>query len=606
MKHEFQSLACFASILLILLPLISIAQAGTDIPNTIQSCGKWTQTGSMNTARSSHRATLLNNGKVLVTGGVDASGNATATAELYDPATGSWNSTGSMVTPRRCHTATLLADGRVLVAGGQNTAATSNVEIYDPTTGVWTPTGNMSTPRVCHIAVLITTGALSGMVLVATGSDVCQGCEPIASAELYNTNTEQWVSTGSMNAARYWDNPSPVTLPGGSILVVGGTNCCPYYWYNEAEIYNLATQTWTTTSDKKTEANVKTILLSNGQVLVAGGVSGTQPDVTVVADAELFNSATGTWTATAKLSAARDAYTLTLLANGQVLAAGGSNGGWGVCNNLTSAELYDPVQGVWLRTGNMNGPRHYHTATVLHNGQVLVAGGEDCDGNFYSSAELYTPPCIDHRPQLSIEDDTVSESQKFAFVKVHLSKPSNKLIEVGYTTMNNSAVHPKDYIGVSRTLFFKPGSKLTRTIVIPIVNDTVQENTEAFFVYLKDPINAGIADKKAVVTILDDDGLYVKSSNETELAGGKNTALYIEVYPNPSRQTFNIKMHSSNNTGRVFIHVYDMSGKLVEERNNVNIMTSIQLGDRYKAGTYLVQAEQGSQRAQVKIIKLDN
>jgi hypothetical protein len=606
MKLTFQSLACIASILYILLPFISNAQPGTGITNSVQSCGKWTPTGSMETARWSHTATLLNNGKVLVAGGRVDEENVTTTADLYDPATNSWTSTGSMNVPRLSHTATLLADGRVLVAGGQNSSATSSAEIYDPATGVWTPIGNMNTPRTAHIAILITTGALSGMVLVAGGSDVCRGCEPIATAELYNPKTGQWVSTGSMNLGRYWDNPSPVTLPGGSIMVVGGVTCCPYDWINEAEIYNPATQTWTTTGDKKTKANETTVLLPGGQVLVAGGANGIQSSTTNVADAELFNSATGTWIATAKMSTDRSGNTLTLLANGQALVTGGLSGGWGVCNNLTSAELYDPVQGVWLRTGDMSVSRIYHTATILSNGQVLVTGGRDCDYNVYSSAELYTPPCIDHRPQLSIEDDTVSESQKFAFVKVHLSKPGNKLIEVGYTTMNNSAVHPKDYIGVSRTLFFKPGSKLTRTIAIPIINDTAQENTEAFFVYLKDPINAGIADKKAVVTILDDDGPAVKSSNEVELTGRKNTALYMEVYPNPSKQSFNIKMHSSDNADRVFIHVYDMNGKLIEERNNVSIMTSIQLGDRYKAGTYVVQAEQGSQRARIKIIKQDN
>jgi hypothetical protein len=64
-----------------------------------QKPGTWTSTGSMKTAQSGHTATLLNNGKVLVAGGGDASHNVTATAELYNPATGTWTSTGSMTTP---------------------------------------------------------------------------------------------------------------------------------------------------------------------------------------------------------------------------------------------------------------------------------------------------------------------------------------------------------------------------------------------------------------------------------------------------------------------------------------------------------------------------
>ena len=94
------------------------------------------------------------------------------------------------------------------------------------------------------------------------------------------------------------------------------------------------------------------------------------------------------------MSTDRSAHTLTLLANGQALVAGGASGGWGVCNDLTSAELYDSSAGTWFLTGNMTVARFYHTATLLPNGQVLAAGGTDCEGNVRSSAELYTPPPV--------------------------------------------------------------------------------------------------------------------------------------------------------------------------------------------------------------------
>jgi hypothetical protein len=148
---------------------------------------------------------------------------------------GTWTATGSMATPRAGHTATLLTDGKVLVAGGQNTTATSSAEIYDPGTGLWTLTGSMNTERVAHIATLITTGALSGKVLVAGGSSICGGCTPILdSAELYDPSTGLWADTGSMTIARYFESPSPTTLPDGSILIVGGTTCCPYHWFQQS------------------------------------------------------------------------------------------------------------------------------------------------------------------------------------------------------------------------------------------------------------------------------------------------------------------------------------------------------------------------------------
>src|SRR5262245_6794310 len=115
-------------------------------------------TGNLNIARRLHTATLLLNGKVLVTGGID---NAIATlnsAELYDPATGRWSVTGSLNALRIRHTATLLADGKVLVAGGQNNAGgggpLDSAELYDPTTGIWSSAGNLNKARSGHTATL--------------------------------------------------------------------------------------------------------------------------------------------------------------------------------------------------------------------------------------------------------------------------------------------------------------------------------------------------------------------------------------------------------------------------------------------------------------------
>src|SRR5439155_118139 len=111
-----------------------------------QSVGAWVTVGSMKPARTSHTATLLPNGKVLVAGGFAASG-ATNSAEVYDPASGTWTITGTMTTPREYHTATLLPNGQVAVAGGTNynSGCLASAELYDPTTGTWTGTGSMTT-----------------------------------------------------------------------------------------------------------------------------------------------------------------------------------------------------------------------------------------------------------------------------------------------------------------------------------------------------------------------------------------------------------------------------------------------------------------------------
>ena len=101
-------------------------------------------------------------------------------------------------------------------------------------------------------------------------------------------------------------------------------------------------------------------------MLVAGGVNVD----TVLDSAELYDPATGTWSATGSMHDARTNHTATLLLNGKVLVVGG-NGSESI---LTSAELYDPATGTWSPTGSLNVARYYHTATLLADGRVLVAG----------------------------------------------------------------------------------------------------------------------------------------------------------------------------------------------------------------------------------------
>src|SRR5438067_1511338 len=123
-------------------------------------------------------------------------------------------------------------------------------------------------------------------------------------------------------------------------------------------------------------------LLPNGKVLVAGGFGSSVP----LASAELYDPASGTWTATGSLGTARYYHTATLLPNGKVLVAEGANSS----GDLASAELYDPASGTWTATGSLGTAREVHTATLLPNGKVLVAGGANSSGAL-ASAELYDP-----------------------------------------------------------------------------------------------------------------------------------------------------------------------------------------------------------------------
>ena len=122
--------------------------------------------------RDNHSATLLRDGRVLVTGGVssgDGGGPAEKSVEIYDPESGAWTFADHMFLSRYSHEATLIADGRVLVTGGFNISAfhipSNDAELYDPVADRWSQTANMRTPRATHAAFLLQ----DGRVLVAGG-----------------------------------------------------------------------------------------------------------------------------------------------------------------------------------------------------------------------------------------------------------------------------------------------------------------------------------------------------------------------------------------------------------------------------------------------------
>jgi len=142
-------------------------------------------------------------------------------------------------------------------------------------------------------------------------------------------------------------------------------------------------------------------LLPNGKVLVAGG-DGNGPSQE---SAELYDPASGTWTATGSLGAARNGHIATLLPNGKVLVAGGFNGD-SDSSILVSAELYDPASGTWSATGSLVFARGAHTATLLPNGRVLIAAGVGPGGVqefVLATAELYYTTQLDTtQPLLNI------------------------------------------------------------------------------------------------------------------------------------------------------------------------------------------------------------
>lgn len=367
-----------------------VAMLASATPASAAASGSWALTGTMTSPRTSATATLLPNGKVLVAGGDSAPSDSTASAELYDPATGTWAATGQMTTARAGQTATLLASGKVLVAGGNTTGgySTASAELYDPATGTWAATGPMvSAPGSGATATLLPDGS----VLVAGGCCVPGGGLPtaLASAQIYNPVSNTWAATATMSTGR--DYATATLLGNGTVLVAGGRNIVnpSSGGVTSAEIYDPVTGTWHSTGTMTVGHGWATgSLLPDGQVLVAGGADLDGCCGGLVA-ADLYNPSSGTWQAAANMNAPRMAAASVVLPDGTVLMTGGYTG-ITPTPFLASTEIYQPGTNTWTPGPNMAQGREQQTATLLPDGQVLVAGGDNQDG-VLATAELYSP-----------------------------------------------------------------------------------------------------------------------------------------------------------------------------------------------------------------------
>lgn len=263
-----------------------------------------------------HQAVLLNNGRVLAAGGYNGSLCLTA-AMIYDPNTNTWASAAAMAVARCNPRATLLADGRVLVTGGNtfNGTAISTAELYNPATNTWSTIAPMSTGRTNHALVTLNDGRI-----LASG-----GIGAETTAEIYDPATNTWSSVGPMNWGR--SRHTMTLLLDGRVLVAGGTpnNSDPI---STAEIYSPPTNTWTILPFMTSaHAGHVAVRLNSGSVLVTGGIAGTGPNgATTIA--EVFNPATNTWMSSIPaMAVSRESAGGALLTNGKVLLAGGRMSG---------------------------------------------------------------------------------------------------------------------------------------------------------------------------------------------------------------------------------------------------------------------------------------
>jgi uncharacterized delta-60 repeat protein len=271
--------------------------------------------------------------------------------------------------------------------------ATATIVVNRASNPTWRLAANLLRGgRAGHTSTLLP----DGRVLVVGGfSNLIVG----TTAEIFDPATGRWSPTGNLvGPGEGRASHTATLLPNGKVLVVGGVRLLgaanPTGFLRTAQLYDPATGTWTPTGSLRLSgrAGHTATLLANGTVLVVGGFSDTILGTT----AEIYDPATGRWRQTGNLvglGEGRANHTATLLPNGKVLVAGGVRllGAAFPSGFLSTAQLYDPATGTWTPTGSLRlSGRAGHTATLLPNATVLVVGGFS-DTILGSTAEIHDP-----------------------------------------------------------------------------------------------------------------------------------------------------------------------------------------------------------------------
>ena len=338
--------------------------------------------------RYGHNAVRLNDGRVLVVGGIRdtvkdfvTTTSSVAAAEVYDPVHDTWATTGALLTPRERAASVVLADGRVLLADGlSGTTTLRTTEIFNPPSGTWSLGPSTLKARADNVALRLG----DGRVLVA-GIEGAASISGPTSAEVYNPRTNKWTATGATGvpSAGVGYQVRGLLLPDGRALTTLGLGS-----QTGPAVYSPATNTWQRlpAAPVNLGLDTKPALLPNGRVLFAGGVLpmffGDEPAGTA---AEL-DPVSGTWTTrpAPTITSVYDQQQLVPVAGGKLLMGGGLASG-------SDADF--PATATWSSVQGGTGGGLRSTLTPLGDGRALTVGGDafTFTAGTMATAKLFQP-----------------------------------------------------------------------------------------------------------------------------------------------------------------------------------------------------------------------
>ncbi|MEQ8768694.1 MAG: kelch repeat-containing protein [Planctomycetota bacterium] len=355
----------------------------------------------MTSERTFATGTQLDDDRVLIAGGGGGqvfTPVGLRTAEIYDPCSDQFTLlTSLMAVERSLHSAAKLQDGKVLVTGGSDPflVISPTADVFDPVTNNFTQTsGNMRRGRIGHGQVTLN----DGRVIVTGGSNALGDVVTFVTGttnqtDIYDPNTDSFAAGPNMSEPKVF--ASATKLQDGRTLVSGGfsffTIIIPVpYISSNAQILNVAGTSFSGTGSLNTNRVGHTsVVLSGGDILVAGGASDPVLDPATVASAERFNPGSGTFSNVGSMTTSRALFPLVRLGDGRVLAAGGGTGTYLNLLATNLAEIFDPSSNTWSTTSAMGSSRGAQVGLRLDTGRVLMVGGADTNQNALKTAELF-------------------------------------------------------------------------------------------------------------------------------------------------------------------------------------------------------------------------
>ena len=352
---NFPSTGAFAAFLALLLGALSAASPIDPVGASIVPGPR------LNGVLASHTATVLDDGSVLIAGGLSSTtpASATSSVEIYQPHSRQLMSAEPMRVARCGATATRLRDGTVLVAGGWTPRGITNeAEIYRPNEHHFVRIRPMRVARAGHTATLLG----DGRVLIIGGNTSDE--DVTASAEIFDPRTSSFAAVSRLKQAR--SEHVAAVLHNGHVLIAGGEN--GNQDVNSAEEFDPQTERFSPVGNlASARAKAAAVTLQDGTVLIIGGQSA-GPQGAALQTSERFDPRTRRFHPDATMHEARYKIdgSVVLLTNGDVLVTGGSK----------RAEMYDAAQKRFMIVrGSLGIDRHFATASLLKDGSVFIAGG---------------------------------------------------------------------------------------------------------------------------------------------------------------------------------------------------------------------------------------